>query len=395
MSPAAAKTTKLRVALRASGFLVTSLLMSANGNVLPQLFFQRFHAERKLLLLAACLFLGTSAGIVGVLASRRGELRRSNAVAVVILTIGAEATLFLLRDALAYVAVNALAQFGANYLTNQIDRAATSRGDSDRRLYDGVSNGARLLGILAAPAFFTRFVGQAAPTFVVLGLAATIALASALSLAAPEAGRAPTGGSSAAAALARSDRLLFGYAASVYVALYLFAANLIYLLRDVVRLQDAVRRGGTAIVVVFASALLANALYAAVRGTGRPRRSALAAPVPMLAVAAAILLCGVAVPPPAIFAACAIIGATYGVFLAEIRDHASRGARESGKTELISAFNNLSNVSSLVAFGVMALLATLLRHSPNGTHGWVLGIIGVLPLAAVPLLLSATERNEA
>ncbi|HVH41316.1 MAG TPA: hypothetical protein VM925_03205 [Labilithrix sp.] len=385
--------TKARVILGASAFFVTSFLMSGNGNVLPQLFFQRFYPDRKVVLLAACLFVGTCGGIAGVLVSRRTELGRTRALVIVLATLGAEAALFFLRDALTYVALNAVAQFGANYLTNQVDHAAVTRGAPEhRRLYDGASNVARLFGILAAPAFFTRFVGQTIPVLAILTAATGIALASAGSVATLPARQAVTGVDVTAGkplrALEPADRLLFGYAAGVYVALYLFAANLIYLLRDVLHVEDAVRRGGTAIVVVFFSALVANALAASLRGTSEPRRPALAAPVGVLAVAAAVMLRGETLPFAVVLGGCAVVGTTYGVFLAEVRDHASRGARDHGKIELLTLFNNLGNVSSLIAFGVMVVLAATLHGS--GTHRWVLGIIGILPVAVLPLLFAST-----
>jgi hypothetical protein len=379
---------KARVVLGASGFFVTSFLMSGNGNVLPQLFFQRFHPEHKVTYLAICLFVGTIGGISGVLASRRTALGTMRASVLVLVTLGAEASLFLLEGALPYVALNAVAQVGANYLTNQIDHAAAASG-SDRRLHDGVSNVARLLGILAAPAFFTRFIGRTPAILGALGAISVLAIACVASLARPENDRR-VATSPASVPLGSADRLVFGYAAAVYVALYLFAANLIYLLRDVVRLEDAVRRGGTAIVVVFFSALVTNGLTAMTRRGEAIRPLVLAAPVFVLPPCAFAISRGVSLPFGVVLAGCAVVGSTYGFFLAELRDWVSRGARTSGKTELLTLFNNLGNVSSLVAFGVMAVLAVTFRGSPRTTEDCILGIIGILPVAALPLLFTSS-----
>lgn len=387
-----------RLVIGALGFLATSFLMSANGNVLPQLFFQRFHPDRKVLFLAACLFVGTCGAIAGVFASRRSELARWRTAAIVLATFAAESSLFTVRNAVAYVALNAAAQFGANYLTNQIDHAAVRHTDTrSRGLYDGASNVARLAGILAGPAFFTRFGANMPVVFGALVLTAAIALASVGSLVGDSAG-APAS-ALGAGAIARQpidsrDRLLFGYAISVYVALYLFAANLIYLLRDVLHVEDATRRGGTAIVVVFFSALVANAVAAARHTARPPRRSMLGAPVLVLAFSASVLLRGGTFPFGVILAGCAVVGATYGLFLAEVRDRASRGAREEGKIELLTLFNNIGNVSALVAFSAMVALATALRESAGATHRWILAIIGMLPFLATPLLFAATSRRS-
>ena len=71
-----------------------------------------------------------------------------------------------------------------------------------------------------------------------------------------------------------------------------------------------------------------------------------------------------------------LLGLSYGFFLAEVREWCSRGAREEGKTALLTLFNNMTNLSSLVAFATMLLLAVAARQIGRPVFGPLLGIIG-------------------
>ena len=375
-----------RVGLHASSLLVLSFLMSANGTVLPQLFYQRHHEGQKVLLLALCLFTATLFATSGVLASRRGGLRRGPALAAVVATLAAESALFVVTSAVAYAALNALAQLGANFLMNHLDQAATARaGAGGRRLADAVGNAARLLGMLAAPAFFTAF--HARPGALVGALATGLALTTASvvsALSRPTLRRAPGVEAAPTTPLPRADRLLFAYVVTIYVALYLFAANMIYLLGDVARIASAERRGGLVIVVVFAGALVSGAAYQAAVGPSRDLRvSALGAPVIPLALAAAALFARAVPSFEAVIAGAVIVGASYGVFLAEVRDRASRG----GDPRLLTLFNNVGNLSALGAAAAMAMIAATARSGP--VYARLLALIGGLPIAALPLLFAA------
>ena len=375
-----------RIVLHASSLLVLSFLMSANGTVLPQLFYQRHHEGQKVLLLALCLFTATLFATSGVLASRRGGLRRGPALAAVVATLAAESALFVVTSAVAYAALNALAQLGANFLMNHLDQAATARaGAGGRRLADAVGNAARLIGMLAAPAFFTAF--HARPGALGGALAAGLALTSASvvsALSRPTQRRAPGVEVAPTTPLPRADRLLFAYVVTIYVALYLFAANMIYLLRDVARIASAERRGGLVIVIVFAGALVSGAVYQAAVGPSRDLRAgALGAPVIPLALAAAALFARAVPSFEVILTGAVIVGASYGVFLAEVRDRASRG----GDPRLLTLFNNVGNLSALGAAAAMAMIAATAGSGP--VYPRLLALIGGLPIVALPLLFAA------
>lgn len=393
---------RARVALRASAFFTLSFVMSANGNVLPQQFFQRHAPAQKPLWLAACLLLGTAAATLAVWRARRGRATRAPMLLTLGVTLLAEGGLFALAQPLAYVALNTVAQFGANTLTNHVDLAASARaGASRRRLHDAVSNLARLLGILTAPWFFTRhYADRAAVAASLVGAGALGALAVALTFSREAPGGATAGARSdaPAAPLSARDRVLAAYAVSLYISLYLFAANVLYLLRDVVRLADAERRGGATISLVFLGALVTNAMSSTMRAR-RARSSistvALAAPVLVLAASALALRAGVVHHYALVVAGSLALGLSYGFFLAEVREWCSRGARDEGKTALLTLFNNLTNLSSLAAFGTMLALALAARQLGRPFFGPLIAIIGALPVLALAALLASSRRGEA
>jgi hypothetical protein len=51
--------------------------------------------------------------------------------------------------------------------------------------------------------------------------------------------------------------------------------------------------------------------------------------------------------PGPVLAGSVVLGLSYGFFLAEVREWCSRGAREEGKTALLTLFNNLTNLNLL------------------------------------------------
>jgi hypothetical protein len=198
--------------------------------------------------------------------------------------------------------------------------------------------------------------------------------------------------------LSPRDRVLAAYAVSRYVSLYLFAANVLYLLRDVVRLADAEQRGGATISLVFLGALVTNALASGLRAR-RPRATlslaALAAPVLVLAGSAAALLAGVVHSFALVVAGSLALGLSYGFFLAEVREWCSRGARDEGKTSLLTLFNNMTNLSSLAAFGAMLALALIARQLGRPFFGPLIVIVGALPTLALAALLTRARRDAA
>lgn len=379
------------VVVHSTPLLVLSFLMSANSNVLPQLFFQRHApAQGKLLLLALCLLGCTCASILGVAASRWARPGRLGVFILLAMTLAAENALFLVQGTALYMVLAAAAQVGANHLMNHLDHAGVQRaGASQRRIHDGATTISRLLGMLAAPIMFPWMYDQPALLHGTLGLGTLLAVAGTAALFSKvlPSSLEQVAGTKAAPAR-REDVLLLGFSLTVYVALYLFAANLIYLLRDAVHVQDAEQRGGTTLTIVFAGALAGNLLASlGKRPAGHHLRLPLfLAPVPLLAGAALVLFLGEMPPTEVFLAGACALGASYGAFLAELRAYVSNAAREPGREGLLTWFNNLANVSSLVAFLVMALIAGWAQGGAHAAHPWVLGLVGLLPVTGLVLL---------
>ncbi len=200
--------------------------------------------------------------------------------------------------------------------------------------------------------------------------------------------------------LDRADHLLFAYAISIYVALYLFAANMIYLLRDLLRMPGPELRGGRAIVAVFIAAAAVNGLVGALRRSSPSRRTirpaTMSAPALALTFAGGLLAAGIK-PSFGVFLLCsATVGGTYGLFLLELRGYVSHGAREEGKTQLLTRFNNMANVSAALAFGLMIVLAAAKSRAPGTLYIWTLALIGGVPAAGLVLLFASRNcmRNR-
>lgn len=359
-----ARASKFTLLLSAFALFFLSFLMSGNGNALPQVFFQRYYPEQKTLLLSIALLFSTVAAIAGILVSRRVHARRFLVVALVLITAVIAEALLAVKTVEHFIACLALVQFTDNFLLNQIDHAAVARSGELRGFNDGVGNAARLCGMLSAPAFFTVFADDNTLKMTVIGVLGVIAMGGCLRLFRVQ--PLPKAKAQVAGRLSVPDRvdwLVFGYAITVYSGLYLFAANMIYLLKDLFHIPGAEMRGGIAIVTVFVFALGANGIAALVKRSapetaGRSlNASALALPALALIVASGLILAGIKADYVLCLAASAVIGVCYGIFLWGVRDYSSRAARQ-GKTALLSWFNNMANMSALFAFGLMALLAS-------------------------------------
>jgi hypothetical protein len=391
---ASAAASRPALALGAASLFFLSFLMSGASNVLPQLFYQKFYPERKAMLLAVTLFLSTACSLAGVAASRRRQIGRRGVLLGLAITIAAALALLSIRAAILYMALVSLVQFADNYLLNRIDHAAVARsGVRNRQSNDVMGNVARLVGMLAAPAFFPAFYGRQALVMAPVLVAGSVACAGVAVLfrtAALESGQPGAGISQPPE---RPDRLLFAYAVSVYVALYLFAANMIYLLRDLLQMPHAELRGGQAIVAVFVAAASVNGTAGALRrasGNARAVRvSVLSAQALALILSGGLLAAGVRPSFPVFLLFSVLVGGGYGAFLLELREYASRGARERNQTALLSWFNNMANVSALMAFGLMVVLAVARAHAPGTLYLWTLSLIAGVPVAGLIPLFAA------
>jgi hypothetical protein len=87
--------------------------------------------------------------------------------------------------------------------------------------------------------------------------------------------------------------------------------------------------------------------------------------------------------------ACAL-GASYGIFSWEVRDYTSRGAQHEGKSALLSWFNNIGNISALVAFGLMVAFAANRAAAPGGYYVEITSAISCTPVLGLFLLIGAS-----
>jgi hypothetical protein len=110
-----------------------------------------------------------------------------------------------------------------------------------------------------------------------------------------------------------------------------------------------------------------------------------------LAVAAVAPLAGLRPGYALCVLASAAIGAGYGFFLRELRRHASAAAR-AGRGVVLGWFNNMANVSALLAFALM-LLASRVAPGP-GYYAAVLWAVVVLQAAGALLLGLGSRRGE-
>lgn len=382
---------RIALTLSAASLFFLSFLMSGTANVLPQLFYQRYYPEHKILLLAVTLFASTIAALSGVAVSRRKPLSRSAMIAGLTLAVGASMAMVLVRLGSLYLPLICVLQFADNLLLNQLDHAAVARvSATDRPFNDVLGNIARLLGMVSAPAFLTSFFGVPKVVIPVLAVLGVIACMGAFAIFRFPAGKHAAMDDRVSTPLDRADRLLFVYAISVYIALYLFAANMIYLLGDLLRMSDPDLRGARAIVTVFVAAAVTNAAVGALRGRASSARSirlfALGAPALVLMLAAGGLVAGIR-PSFSLFLVCSgMVGGSYGLFLLELRGYVSRGVREDGKTLLLTRFNNMANVSAFIAFGLMIALAVAKSQAAGMLYIWTLTLIGGLPAAGLFLL---------
>ncbi|MFN7924167.1 MAG: hypothetical protein U0Q16_28960 [Bryobacteraceae bacterium] len=314
-------------------------------------------------------------------------------------TVLAAIALTSVEGKILYVSLLTAIQFGDNFLLNSLDHLAAERAGASRRMNDAMGNGARLLGMLSAPVVYTSLYGSLEKLRIVIAGFGALAFAGTLTILAGFHGGGGRNAdrTEAAEPASAADKLLFGFAVSVYASLYLFAANMIYLARDVLRLPNAEARGGGVIVGAFLSALVVNGLLGLVKRKDKSLLFGRLAPAPILLVAAAAaLLAGVQCGFRELMMGGAVVGAGYGAFLLEIRNYASRKASEGKTSKLLTWFNNLGNISALAAFALMAALAAARSQYPEGIHAWTLSLIATLPaLGLILLWKAAAARPEA
>lgn len=355
-----------RVLLRNFVLLPLSFAGAGLGNVVPQLHLARLVPQDKERLLALCLWGGAAASIAGVLVAQRLVKGHSLHVlaAAVALCLGAVAGMAEIPEAAAFVGAYFALRFALNLLTQLCDRRIVlAGGEADRRLSDAANLAYRFAGMMSGSLFFALFFTAREVTAGTLALLAALSLVSVLSLpnttpipeSLPLAAVKPTSPPSAAA------RLVVVAAALAYATLYLFGANLTYLLGDLLHLSEPAKRAGFLLLVVYAFSVLGAALVPAWRRWRPPPTDRLDGGAFLISGATiaggTLLLVFVEAPGTALLVGVsAALGLAHALFLLETRSFATRAALR-GDTALVGAFNNVGNAGALAGFGLMGLLS--------------------------------------
>ena len=377
--------------VRNLSFVFLAFAASAYVNVVPQLVYARTAPGTKSLSLSATLLIGTIACVAAVEWARRFGYGTRPKLLGSLITLALLAILNASSGitqpwnfAMLCVTLRALCQ----YASQETDRrAAALAGVAARGKNDTISLSMRFAGMLAGP----LFVGQH-PEFdrlsagVYMGLAA-LALWSVVAVAKAPVVRATaisTEPSVDELPLDRSDRLLIWAARLCFACFAMLTACLMYVLRDIHGIADASRRCSLLITSAFGSAMLATPLLAMLRSRFfRQRTLSGMLPAPLGIIAAGLLM-----PLPSAgkighsIAGAVVLGVAFADFQLSFRDYASHQAIERGRRALLAVFNNLSNTSALIAFGVMLVLSVVARLlNANPAHSFSLGV-AILGLCA-------------
>ncbi|HEY9856026.1 MAG TPA: hypothetical protein V6D05_09835 [Stenomitos sp.] len=384
------------------GVLVMCFLVSGLANVIPQFVLLQLAPEHKAFWLPLCLLAGTLGAIVGTLLGGAVWERWLSSRWVLLPLIGTGLGvwgLFHSRDPRLFVAIAAAVNGLGNLLITRFDHLATrAAGDERRPFNDRLGTACRLLGMLLAPWFFTHHLQNAPAVSAVIVASLVGALTAWLATFRKAQGRLEAGRAAAAdrVRLGAVDLLVLGHAVTVYASLYLFSANISYFLRDALGIKQATPRAGVLIVTVFLMALVAVALggrllrRAGHDGAVGPGYLALAPVLPLL-VALVAYEGHAAFTFRGLVAIAATLGVGYGCFLLGLRDHVSRSVRL-GKGLMLTVYNNLANVSALLAFvGMLALVRLVPGSSEAYYHAWM-RLVATVSLSGIPLMLLARRR---
>ena len=370
--------------LRATPLFVLSFLLSAIGNVVPQLHLLARNPSDKEWLLSLILLTGTASAAVGITAARLIPTERSKAALVVlVLAMGAAFSgLFFVEEPLAYGLLNMAVAFSANVLQQRLDLAGhVVAGASGRERNDAAATSLRLMGYVPAPLVFAFWQQRWGIVAMTGALGLVVVLVGARTTSAAGRGVAST---SAGGAPNRTDRRMFGFARLMYAALFVFSAHLIYLLDELLELPHPVRTGATALTIVFVVA----AAYVAVdplRSRGADRALLWLAPGSMMATVVALWI----VRPDSaglVQVAAVAIGLVYGVFQRGLRTWTSEAASR-GRGGVFAAYNNLANLSALIAFAATSCLGLASRLVGLPYYpGLLLLVLGFSLLAGLQLV---------
>ena len=386
-----------QVAVRASFFFAFSFAWAGAVNVLPQVWLLAHLPAQRHFLLSVILLWGTASAVAGIALSQR-QLARGHAlrrIHLVPATLGWVVPLvvtFHVDSVAAYVVAYGLFRLVSNWLYNHLDQALVRLAGRERAAtHVTAALVFQLLGMMAAPPFFSFLSGRPQVETVVLVVMALATVVPAWLAPLPRAVTPRAAGAGSPSTEVRFHVYVF----LCHAAVMAFATQLIYLLRDLHGLPDAARVGG-ALLALLSAVSVAAAVVATRRvagsSSGEPPRAVFLLSSVVFLSAMAIFALGprgsVAwLVPPAVLA-----GTGYGLFLGATRLFATANAAQ--RPRMLSLYNNMPNLASLGAYGVTALLSLGVDHAPEPFAQGLLALLGaVFLLTLAPWLIPAVSPH--
>ncbi len=341
--------------------------------------------------------------------------------AALLLTAGSDA----LRSPWVYALVVWALSFASGALMQRFDERSVQQAGLDGRVANDLSISLlRFLGMLLAPGAFSLMPpGGAAAQVLLLAMVVLVAFSgwqllvaqervvqgavqgeepgvdaairsagapsSAPAAAAVSASAPGSAAGSTPAAPAKAEWMLWAAGVLVYANYCVLASAAPFLLRDLLAQAGAMERAWLLISLVYAAAMLSNALVQWRRWA--PRLAWLqGAPATLALVGACLLLPTAASAGGLLLQALAslALGAAFGLFMMGYRDHLTRQALQLQRPALLARYNQLPRWATLLAFGVLAALAGLASAQAGlslaqGVAAYLLGSsLGVMGMGA-------------
>ncbi|WP_409340343.1 hypothetical protein [Paenibacillus sp. MBLB4367] len=355
-------------------------------NVIPQLMFGRIAPEREETLLASCLMLGAAASLATLFIrpgtiwnDGKGGMPQILLQGSVILVLFF--SLFYWQQAAPFIVAFALLRFVIQALYDRTDhRYAAMTTPEERLTYARWATLFQLIGIMTGPVLFTLTAhreGLNAAIAVVM----TVILVGTIAAMPNERTGLPvskelTAGQERGSDPGVSPYSFLAYVLTAAVAVQLFAANAIYLVRDYFHVPNAVLLGGILLTAMNAAGIAAVLLQPwagaklklRVRAAGSPWQAAvmlasvLLMQWPLSRSYAYLLVLGIAT------------GAAYGLFWMRTREAAVNIGSYPQHAWVLTVYNNINNVAVLCA----AALAAIAALSSQDRDGYLQGILIVL-----------------
>ncbi|MEM7151397.1 MAG: hypothetical protein AAF799_01085 [Myxococcota bacterium] len=396
MNESPADPPKAALVWRAGMFFGFTFLWMAVANVAPQAYLLEVAPERKGLYLSMILLLGTLGAAVGVSLSRRHVARglRLSRVRLLLGTIAYAAPLLAvvaqLEPVWAYCGAYVVFRFASNWLFNISDNTLVdAAGAEGLGTHTSAAVGFQVVGMMMGPLAFALWSGQTAIT---LGVAVAVVVLTVLTVSGVAGKSEPEQENSdselvqrrTGATLSGPGRLFVAHCVLSYMASLGMFAQLIYLVSDWLEVEGPERVGGILIAGVGLCSLATVVVSSRLEPSRCVRRSL------VIAALCGLAMVGVMVTRPSV-PGLVLVGVLAGVsggrFLLLSRLIASSWTGAVGRDGMLSRYNNLGNVASILVFACFAALAGVLGESHVAYMPVMLGLFALLFIAAGVVVL--------